>query len=218
MGVPHEPTWHEESRTSNRSVRPLVIGALLAGALGVATIMAARAWFGSRAGAGFSPADAARPVEPNPAPTPAPAPVPAAPSATPNEPATRTPSTAPVRETPRPAASAFAIPSVVDARVCAKLSTAARDWQCDPASAEAQPGTFFFYTRLKSPTDTIVEHRWYRGQRLHQAVELKVRANPGSGYRTYSRNTVIPPDAGEWRVELRAADGSVLGEQRFTVR
>ena len=63
-----------------------------------------------------------------------------------------------------------------------------------------------------------MEHRWYRNDRLHQAVKLAVRANPGSGYRTYSR-AVIPPDrAGDWRVELRAADGTLLKEERLVVR
>ena len=43
-------------------------------------------------------------------------------------------------------------------------------------------------------------------------------ANPGAGYRTYSRNTISSDRAGEWRVELRSADGAVLYEVRFTVR
>ena len=38
----------------------------------------------------------------------------------------------------------------------------------------------------------------------------------GSGYRTFSRQTVN--DSGEWRVELRASDGTLLREERFTVR
>jgi len=72
-----------------------------------------------------------------------------------------------------------------------------------------------FYTRLKSPRDTKVQHRWYQGDRLRQNVELTIRANPGSGYRTYSRGTVT---TGEWRVELRSQDGALLHEERFTVR
>ena len=58
-------------------------------------------------------------------------------------------------------------------------------------------------------------HRWYQGDRLRQAVELTIRANAGSGYRTFSRLTVN--DSGEWRVELRG-DGTLLREERFTVR
>jgi hypothetical protein len=59
-------------------------------------------------------------------------------------------------------------------------------------------------------------HRWYEGDRLRQTVTLKVAANSGAGYRTYSRQTV---DAGsEWRVEARSSDGAVLHETRFVVR
>jgi hypothetical protein len=63
-----------------------------------------------------------------------------------------------------------------------------------------------------------VRHRWYRGDRLRQSVELQIRANPGSGYRTYSRNTVNAENAGDWRVELTTSDGILLREERFVVR
>jgi hypothetical protein len=76
----------------------------------------------------------------------------------------------------------------------------------------------FFYTQLKSATATTIEHRWYQGDRLRQAVQLRIQANPGDGYRTYSRNTISSDRAGDWRVELRSADGTVLHEERFTVR
>jgi len=76
----------------------------------------------------------------------------------------------------------------------------------------------FFYTQLRSATATTIEHRWYQGDRLRQAVRLRVEANPRAGYRTYSRNTVGSEGAGDWRVELRSADGTVLHEERFTVR
>ena len=76
----------------------------------------------------------------------------------------------------------------------------------------------FFYTQLKSAAATTIEHRWYQGDRLRQAVQLPIQANPGAGYRTYSRNTISSDRAGDWRVELRSADGTVLHEERFTVR
>ena len=76
----------------------------------------------------------------------------------------------------------------------------------------------FFYTQLKSATATTIEHRWYQGDRMRHAVQLRIEANPGAGYRTYSRNTISSDRAGEWRVELRSADGAVLYEVRFTVR
>ena len=76
----------------------------------------------------------------------------------------------------------------------------------------------FFYTQVKSATATTIEHRWYQGERLRQTVQLRIQANPGAGYRTYSRHTVSSERAGDWRVELRSADGIVLHQERFTVR
>jgi hypothetical protein len=74
----------------------------------------------------------------------------------------------------------------------------------------------FFVTRVKAASDTTVEHRWYRNDRLTQSVSLRVRAT-GSGYRTYSRTTTSADRAGTWRVELRGAGGAVLSQKTFTV-
>ena len=87
-----------------------------------------------------------------------------------------------------------------------------------PPSLPVGPGSLLFYTRLKSPTDITVQHRWYRGDRLRQVVELPIRANTTGGYRTYSRNTINNQGAAEWRVELRTSDGALLHEERFAVR
>lgn len=81
--------------------------------------------------------------------------------------------------------------------------------------ATADAGVLVFYTRIRSPRGTTVEHRWYRGDTVVQSVRLRIGANSGAGYRTYSRNTV---GSGAWRVELRASDGTLLHEARFTVR
>ena len=119
-------------------------------------------------------------------------------------------------ERPGRAAPATVVATMAEAQVCARLSPT--DWHCDPISGPVEPGRLFFYTRVKAAQDTTVEHRWYREDRLRQAVQLRVRANPGSGYRTYTRQTVTAENAGNWRVELRGKDGSVLYEERFVVR
>jgi hypothetical protein len=106
------------------------------------------------------------------------------------------------------------MPTVATAQLC----TALRAWRCEPADREVPPGPMFFYTQVKSVTDTTIEHRWYQGGRLHQAVQLRIQANPGAGYRTYSRSTISNQRVGGWRVELRSAEGVVLHEVRFTVR
>jgi len=122
------------------------------------------------------------------------------------------------RESPSPGSSAAGSIAVVDARLCNDLSRAGREWRCVPPDRPASPGRFFFYTRLRSPVDTTIEHRWYRDDRLHQVVELRIRANMGAGYRTYSRSTISRERAGDWRVELRTQGGKLLHEERFVVR
>jgi hypothetical protein len=102
--------------------------------------------------------------------------------------------------------------------VTAQLCTALTAWRCDAADNLVPTGRMFFYTQIQSATATTIEHRWYQGDRLHQTVQLDIQANPGAGYRTFSRNTISRERAGDWRVELRSADGIVLHEQRFTVR
>jgi hypothetical protein len=49
-------------------------------------------------------------------------------------------------------------------------------------------------------------------------VELRVGANPGAGYRTYSRNTVIAERRGNWTIELRDADGALLHEEHVVIQ
>jgi len=115
-----------------------------------------------------------------------------------------------------PAASGPIVATMAEGQLCRRLST--RDWRCDPVSSPVAPGQLFFYTRVKAAQNTTIEHRWYREDRLRQSVELRIRASPGSGYRTYTRQTVTAENAGNWRVELRTKDGSLLYEERFVVR
>ncbi|NOT27978.1 MAG: DUF2914 domain-containing protein [Acidobacteria bacterium] len=105
--------------------------------------------------------------------------------------------------------------SMVTAQLCQKFSTSGASWQCDPASDPAAQGSMVLYTRIKSTSDAVVVHRWYRGDVLRQSVRLTIRANASDGYRTYSRQTV---DAGNWRVDVQSADGALLHEQSFSVR
>ena len=104
-------------------------------------------------------------------------------------------------------------PAVVAAQLCRDLSPGG--WHCVPPGEPIRSGSLFFYTRLKSPTAATIQHRWYRGDRLRRVVDIPILANVTEGYRTYSRQTV---DGGEWKVELRTADGVVVHEERFVVR
>ncbi len=98
------------------------------------------------------------------------------------------------------------------------IPAGAAEWTCTPAGATVASGRLAYYTRIRSSSPVNVEHRWYRGDSLQMRVELAVQANPGSGYRTYSRRTVGAGEAGAWRVELRSESGALLHEQRFVVR
>jgi hypothetical protein len=104
---------------------------------------------------------------------------------------------------------------VVNAAVCADFAVTNGQWQCTPIAGTAPAGRLAFYTRVKVAKPTTVEHRWYRGEQLVHRVTLRVSPNPGAGYRTFSRNTVV--SAPRWRVELRADEGTVVYEQRFEV-
>jgi hypothetical protein len=198
-----------------RSVRPLAFGALSGVALLIVILMMTRPW-----GSGAEPIRTPLATAIAPAPE-TPVPGPAGPPAEPI--ARQEPTTEPQRSRsevdavsarpPTPTRSA-ALPTVVSAQLC----TALQLWRCQPADSQVPPGPMFFYTQLKSATATTIEHRWYQGDRMRHAERLRIEANTGAGYRTYSRNTITSERAGDWRVELRSADGTVLNEERFTVR
>ena len=118
----------------------------------------------------------------------------------------------PVAVNKPPAAGAGTVDT---AQLCRTFSTSGASWRCDPIGSSATAGPLVLYTRIKSLRDTIVVHRWYRGETLRQSVSLTIRANATEGFRTYSRQTVT---SGDWRVEVRSPDGNVLHEQRFAVR
>jgi hypothetical protein len=106
--------------------------------------------------------------------------------------------------------------SLVEAKLCRSLSTS--DWQCTLLTSPAEPGGVFFYTRVKAGRDTTVRHRWYLNGNLLQNVELRIGANAGAGFRTYSRNTVAADRRGTWTIELLDANGALLHEERFVVQ
>jgi hypothetical protein len=178
----------------------------------------------ARQGQGTGTADVSQPVARARTESVPPAPVTPAPvTAVPSKTTTPVPPRAPeptVTTKPRrePVATTASV-TVLKAQLCSALArSGSPDWQCTPASGDLRPGTYTFYTRLLAPAATTVEHRWYFRGRAHQTMRLRVTASPGNGYRTFSATTVSPERAGEWKVELRAADGTVLDEARFVIR
>ena len=212
-----------------RSPRPIILGA--AGALGFAMLIVVALWLRSDPDASSATSQtptsaqqqAAAPVAPRREPQPVNT------GANTTEPPDRhgsiarnSKSVAPLndssvaRERRAPETSTPVIVTIAEAHLCRRLST--RDWRCDQVNSPVRPGSLFFYTRVNVSSPTIIEHRWYRDDRLSQSVELRIQASPGSGYRTYSRRTVSAENSGNWRVEVRTKDGSVLHEERFVVR
>jgi len=125
---------------------------------------------------------------------------------------------APIDRTHSPAPTVDTVPAQVaidlaTVQLCQRFSTS--DWECDPAGDSVSPGTIVLYTRIRSPQEVVIVHRWYRGDALRMSARLKIGANATQGYRTYSRQIVDP---GDWRVEVRSADGDLLHEQRFAVQ
>jgi hypothetical protein len=210
---------------SSRSPRPLLVAVSSAVGLLLVILSLARPW--------------SRPVEettPRPVNSTAPAPAPATPVATPVATPTERPiatptatrAVAPAEPLPQPQRSGTPAPStrnqppaVAAAQptvAAAQLCTALDAWRCETADTQVRPGPMFFYTQVRSAAPTTIEHRWYQGDRLRRTVQLRIEANPGTGYRTYSRSTISAENAGDWRVELRSADGTLLHEEAFTVR
>jgi hypothetical protein len=206
---------------ATRSLEPRMIAVAAAAAAVILVVLLAIQGRGTT----DSPSAVAQPrqEEPAPAPAPSPAPVPA-PASPPTSAVSKT-TPAATRESPpaaapapRPAASNADV-TVLKAQLCRAITKrGSPDWQCTTAEGDLKPGTYTFYTRLLANAPTTVEHRWYRRDRIHQVMRLRVPPSPGSGYRTFSSNTVSPERADEWKVELRAADGTVLHEARFVVR
>ena len=216
IDAPIERHVHEDAPPGASSTwsRPLTVAALVAGALLVALIATA-IW---RDDSG--PADVRKEVAtatgepaavvPKPVETPR-----ATPARRPITKPTPVP-TAPVKSRATTAAPA-APPAVVAARLCKELSTGS-DWHCAPPSSPVDPGPLYFFSRVKSPTDTTIQHRWYHGARLLRTAELRIGANATDGYRTFSRTTVNSRGSADWRIELRSKDGALLHEERFVVR
>lgn len=76
-------------------------------------------------------------------------------------------------------------------------------------------GTVTFWTRLAGGSPgRWVEHVWFHGEKEIARVRQKVE---GATWRTWTRKRILPEWTGDWRVEVRADDGTLLAERFFTV-
>jgi hypothetical protein len=62
--------------------------------------------------------------------------------------------------------------------------------------------------------ETTLHHVWIHGDIERADLELRVGGSP---WRTWSNKAIPPEWSGDWRVEIRDANGAVLDTVRFTV-
>ena len=71
----------------------------------------------------------------------------------------------------------------------------------------------FCFTRIVGASDTAsVKHVWYRGDTLVAERRLPVRS---SHWRTWSAQVMREQWRGEWRVEVRTAEGALLASKKL---
>ena len=77
----------------------------------------------------------------------------------------------------------------------------------------ADVGELFLWTRVTGAGGTSIQHVW-----RHDGAEYPVTLAVGSSpWRTWSSKVIPPEWSGEWTVEVRAQDGTVLETVSFTV-
>lgn len=203
-------------RRDSRSLAKAAIGVVVV--LAIATVLVRRPWSSRETPTAAPTAGATTPAQSGAPALPAGEPAVSAPIEQPRPPAIVPPSAdrgVPAGTPPAPSRAAGAI-TLTTAQLCRTFSTGGGRWRCDPAVDPVSPGAIVLYTRIKSPREVVVVHRWYRKDALRQSVRLTIRANATDGYRTYSRQTV---DRGaDWHVEVRSAEGALLHERRFVVK
>ena len=136
-----------------------------------------------------------------------------------NAPATGIPpstAAAPAREAER--RSSTSSTRVAEARLCGALSTGRGGWRCQPLTNRQSGAAVYFYTRVASPTNAVVQHRWTRNGSVVRVVDLRIQASPKEGFRTYSRQTGRALEPGEWQVALVDPTGAVLQEESFIIK
>ena len=115
------------------------------------------------------------------------------------------------------AALATATATEVSAQVTveAEIAEAVVDMmpQNPSTSFSADVGTVACWTRVTGAEWSEIRHIWIHGE-MEFPVTLSVNGSP---WRTWSTKTIPPEWAGDWRVEIRDAQGNLLDTRSFTV-
>ena len=129
---------------------------------------------------------------------------------------------APAEPVARPAAVApaagptGAAPATALTVVDAKLGTAIADKEVTGVaeSFPATVGKLYFWTKVTGGAGSEITHVWFRGDQKVSEVKLPLKF---ASVRTWSAKTIAPEAAGDWRVDVVAADGAVLKSVSFKV-
>ncbi len=109
------------------------------------------------------------------------------------------------------------VPAALSAQVTveAEIAEAVVDMmpQNPATSFAAEVGSVVCWTRVTGAEGSEIRHIWIHGE-MEFPVTLAVGGSP---WRTWSRKTIPPEWSGEWRVEIRDAQGNLLDTRSFTV-
>jgi hypothetical protein len=120
----------------------------------------------------------------------------------------------PAREAPQPAA---AEPKGAGAAVAdAKLGTGVVDREPEGVAESFKPdvGKVYCWTKVTGAEGTEITHAWFKGDEKMGEVKLAVKY---PSMRTWSAKTIPADGTGDWRVDVVAADGTVLKSLSFKV-
>jgi hypothetical protein len=126
---------------------------------------------------------------------------------------------APAKEAAKPAAAEPAKdePKAAGAAVAdAKLGTGVvdREPQGVAESFKSDVGKVYCWTKVTGAEGTEITHAWFKGEGKMGEVKLAVKY-PST--RTWSAKTIPADGKGDWRVDVVAADGTVLKSLSFKV-
>ena len=102
----------------------------------------------------------------------------------------------------------------VEGKTCKSLTNR----ECADASESfaSTDGTVYAWTKVVGPKEGgELHHVWFKGDDQMGDVTLKIGGSP---WRTYSKKTLGDKSQGDWRVEVRDANGAVLETLKFSVK
>ncbi|MFN8179841.1 MAG: DUF2914 domain-containing protein [bacterium] len=75
-------------------------------------------------------------------------------------------------------------------------------------------GTLCCFSKVTGAESAQIYHRWYVGDKMVAEIPIAVKS---SGWRCYSRKTILPSWQGECRVDVATESGDVIGSAKFTL-